>query len=105
MLLSVLTAVLLAQAPKPALPFTEVFVRDGRIVVGGGAFEAVADQLRVSADGRRVQLLGKDEPVLLVTRSTNQSEHRVTAKQVILHFPDLTLEAVGASKVEITPRK
>jgi hypothetical protein len=47
-----------APGPAPVLPFTDVFVRDGEVVVVGKDFEATAARLVVSPDGKWLELCG-----------------------------------------------
>ncbi len=99
MLLAAVTAILFAQQPE--VPFTDVFVRDGRLVVGGKDFQAVTDRVNVSPDGRRVMLLGKDEPVELVLRVKGRPANRFTGKRIILNPSAGTVHIEGAGAVEL----
>jgi hypothetical protein len=94
MLFSVLTAVLLAQAPKPVVPFTDVTVRDGRVVAGGREFVAVADRISISPDGKRVILWGKDTPAEFVGRPQGQQEFVVAGQRITIDLGAGTLSVV-----------
>jgi hypothetical protein len=93
----------LADAPKPALevPFNDVFVRDGRLVIGGKDFQATADRVNVSPDGKRVLLIGKDNPVELVIRMKGQPANRFVGKKILLNPSEGTLRIEGAGLVEV----
>lgn len=104
MFLSVLIAVLLTHVPKPEVPFTDVFVHNGRLVVGGKDFQATADRVGVSPDGKRVMLVGKDEPVELVCRLKGQPANRFTGKRIVLNPSEGTMHIEGSGSLEIRER-
>jgi hypothetical protein len=47
-----------ALKPTPVVPFTEVFIRNGQMVIVGSTFEATAGRFILSADGKRLELRG-----------------------------------------------
>jgi hypothetical protein len=102
MFLSAVAAILIAQAPKPETPITDVFARDGKIVVIGKEFEATASRLSISPDGKRVLLLGGDEPVQLRSRvKGGNGVHLVMGQKITLDTAAGTLEVIGAGLVEV----
>jgi hypothetical protein len=103
--LTLLAACLLsvAEAPKPArqVPFTEAFVRDGKLVVQGKEFHATAHRFMISADGKRLHLVGTDdEPARLLCRPNGpQTTMDVSGKRIVFSPSEGTVRVEGAGTI------
>jgi hypothetical protein len=78
-----------------------VFVRDGKLVVGGKDFEATAHRLAISPDGKRLDLRGGEgDPVQLVYRPKGQTAvHRWAGQRVVFSPTEGTLVLEGGTLV------
>jgi hypothetical protein len=80
-----------AEAPKlaPALPFTEVFAKDGRVVLVGKDFRVTAARVVVSPDGKSVDLRGTDtEPVTFVRTDGAKKITELSGKRIVYSLRD-----------------
>ena len=99
MLYSVLTAVLLAQNPILEMPFTEMSVQNGQVVVEGKKLQASASRIQISPDGSKLELWGTDDtPAVLVFR---QSGNELSGKRIVYARTEdkITVEVIGAGKI------
>ncbi|VTR92985.1 unnamed protein product [Gemmata massiliana] len=102
-----------AEAPKvaqqPQLPFTEICAAGGRVVVRGKEFEATAQRVRVSADGKCLELCGSDsEPACLISRPKDaRARTEVTGTRIIYSPSDGTMQVTGSGilRTSVTKEK
>ena len=105
MVLTLLTVGLLsfAEAPKPApvIPFTEVVVRNGKLVVLGKDFQATAHRFLVTPDGKHLHLVGTDdEPATLASRPDGpHTMMQVSGKRIVFSPSEGTVRVEGAGKI------
>ena len=102
MLLSLLVSCLLSVAevskPAPHVLVTEAAVRDGKLFVQGKEFHAIAHRIMVSADGKKLYLVGTDEePARLLCRPNGpQTRMDVSGKHIVFSPSEGTVRVEGS---------